>query len=75
MPMDPFTLGELSVAVAAVMGAVTLAIRQCQRSRCATINVCFGCLRCEREVPAEDENAQTKPEESAPAGVAVVRDS
>lgn len=76
MPMDPFTLGELSVAVAAVMGAVTMGIRQCQKSRCAKINICFGCLQCDREVPPEeDENAEKNLGDSAPVGVAVVRDS
>lgn len=72
--MDPFTLGELSVAVVGVMGAAVVCVRQIQKSRCRTINLCFGCMKCEREVPPEDENASEKPDTSpAPSSATLSR--
>ena len=42
--MNNFTLGELSVAVAGVIGALVMCVRQVQQSKCTEVRCC--CVEC-----------------------------
>ena len=52
--MVPFTITELSVAIAGVLGAVVVIIRQVQASRCVEC-ACCGVAKCKRQLPVVDE--------------------
>ena len=52
--MVPFTITELSVAIAGVLGAVVVIIRQVQASRCVECTCC-GVAKCKRQLPVVDE--------------------
>ena len=55
MTIQPFTILELATAGTALAGAVAIVLKQVQNSKCKTCNCCW-CVRCEREVPHEQEN-------------------
>ena len=58
--LNTFTIVELSSALVAVIGIVSLCcktnLQQIQRSRCETINCCFGLFKCNRVVDNITEN-------------------
>jgi hypothetical protein len=64
MTIQPFTILELATAGTALAGAVALILRQVQNSKCKTCNCCW-CIKCEREVPHENDNIEiVNPENS-----------
>jgi len=48
--MEEFTITELSYAVIAMMGGLSGVLLVIWKSRCKTINFCYGAVNCEREV-------------------------
>jgi hypothetical protein len=52
--MEAFTITELSYAVIAISGAVSGVLLVVWKSRCKTINCCWGGARCDREVLKEE---------------------
>lgn len=64
MTIQPFTILELATAGTALAGAVALILKQVQNSKCKTCNCCW-CIKCEREVPHENDNIEiVNPENS-----------
>ena len=68
--MESFTLGELSVAVAGVLGALVMCVRQVQQSKCTEVRCC--CVKCIRDVAiparADSSYGTDVPCPDAPAG-------
>jgi hypothetical protein len=56
--MEPFTLSELSFTLLTLSGALSGLLLVCWKSRCKTINICWGGVRCDRLV---DETAFVSP--------------
>ncbi len=52
--MEAFTITELSYAIIAVCGALSGVLMVVWKSRCKTINCCWGGARCDREVLKEE---------------------
>jgi hypothetical protein len=52
--MEKFTITELSYAVIAMSGAISAILMTIWRSRCKTINCCWGGARCDRDVLKEE---------------------
>lgn len=52
--MEAFTITEFSYAVIAISGAVSGVLLVVWKSRCKTINCCWGGARCDREVLKEE---------------------
>ena len=50
--MEEFTITELSYAVIAIMGGLSGLLLVIWKSRCKTINLCWGGVDCQREVEA-----------------------
>ena len=55
MVMDSYSLTDISITAVAVIGALTSCIVVLEKSRCTTINICCGALRCKRKVPTSQE--------------------
>lgn len=53
--LETFTISELSFSVMTISGALSGILLMCWKSRCVNINVCWGCLNCEREVLEESK--------------------
>lgn len=51
--METFSLGELSVAVVTIAGAIAVLLKASQHSRCTKINLCYF-VSCERDVTEEE---------------------
>ena len=63
MVMEEYTITELSYAIIAVMGGLSGLLLVIWKSRCKTINLCWGGVNCERLVEAHDiELNQSEPE-------------
>ena len=52
--MEEYTITELSYAVIAIMGGLSGLLLVIWKSRCKTINLCWGGVDCERQVDASD---------------------
>jgi hypothetical protein len=52
--MEKFTITELSYAVIAMSGAISGILMVVWKSRCKTINLCYGCAKCDRDVLKEE---------------------
>ena len=50
--MEEFTITELSYAIIAIMGGLSGLLLVIWKSRCKTINLCWGGVDCQREVEA-----------------------
>ena len=48
--MEEFTITELSYAIIAIMGGLSGLLLVIWKSRCKTINLCWGGVDCQREV-------------------------
>ena len=51
--LQSFTISELSFSVVAMLGALGGLLLSVWRSKCKTIDIGYGCIHCDREVPAE----------------------
>ena len=48
--MESFTITEMSYASVTILGAIGGILMVIWKSRCSTINCCYGMIRCDREV-------------------------
>jgi len=48
--LSNFTLNELAVFVGLVLGSVGGLMAVCSKSKCDTINICWGGLKCHRVI-------------------------
>jgi hypothetical protein len=67
--MEQFTITELSYAMIAILGAFSGLLMVIWRSRCRTINICFGACKCDREVLEETDYEMTTPTVSEPTTI------
>ena len=63
--MEPFTITELSYGVIAMSGAISGILMVLWKSRCRSINCCWGGVRCDRNVLQEEEAYQPNAIETA----------
>ena len=61
--MEEFTITELSYAIIAIMGGLSGLLLVIWKSRCKTINLCWGGVNCEREVEAVSPSYRVDVEE------------
>jgi len=59
--MDPFSLTELASFVTIVVGALGALLAVAFRSKCDTINCCWGGIKCHRVVVADEDEAVVPP--------------
>jgi len=53
--MENFSIEQLSFSVITILGGIGGLLHVIQRSRCRTINCCFGLSSCERTPPTDEE--------------------
>jgi len=51
--LQEFTISELSFSVMTMSGGVCAILVTVWKSRCKTIDIAYGCIRCDRDVPVE----------------------
>lgn len=54
--MQPYTITELSYSIIAISGAISGILLVIWKSRCKTINCCWGGIQCDRDVIEEYNN-------------------
>ena len=67
--LDDFSLDQMAGATALIVSSIGGLLLIIFKSKCKTINCCWGLLNCIREVPANDssdEEAVIPPNEPAP---------
>jgi len=52
--LDPFTLTEMSITAVAIIGACGSFLLIVEKSRCKTVNICCGLIRCNRKIKDEE---------------------
>jgi hypothetical protein len=58
--METFTITELSYAFIAMSGGLGALLMIVWKSRCKTVKLCYGCVKCDREV-LKEENFRPSP--------------
>ena len=48
----------IAVLAASACGMIAVIFKGLRLSRCSNLNVCFGCIKCEREIMSVDEHIQ-----------------
>ena len=56
MTLSSFNITELGVFSASVLGSIAILMKQIQKSKCKDCSVCYGCVKCTRQVQDENEN-------------------
>ena len=63
--LDDFSLDQMAGATALVISSIGGLLLIVFKSRCKTINCCWGMWSCDREVKEEEEEGGDKPRRSA----------
>lgn len=64
MVMETYSLTEVSITAVAVIGACGSFLVILERSRCSVISLCYGFIKCDRNVPNVPDDSDDEDIES-----------